>query len=132
MHWQGATLFGKRLDVNYSKYPTINPSPDASDFSTSNLNRFGRTPKNYRHCCAPTRVLHASALPADATAEAVIEHMQPFGPITGSKLIEKDGKKQVLVQFESAETATDALVSTHGTQMGGSTMRLAFSKTTSL
>ena len=58
--------------------------------------------------------------------------MQPFGPITGSKLIEKDGKKQVLVQFESAETATDALVSKHGTQMGGSTMRLAFSKTTSL
>ncbi|CAI5494567.1 unnamed protein product [Closterium sp. Naga37s-1] len=113
---KGAAVFGKRLEVNYSKYPSINPSADTKDYSTSNLNRFGRNaPKNYRHCCAPTRMLHCSNLPADASADMVVEHMAPHGPVLGSKVIDKDGKKQVLVLFETVEAATDALVAKHAT-----------------
>ncbi|CAI7827035.1 unnamed protein product [Closterium sp. NIES-54] len=131
--FQGAAVFGKRLEVNYSKYPSINPSADTKDYSTSNLNRFGRNaPKNYRHCCAPTRMLHCSNLPADASADMVVEHMAPHGPVLGSKVIDKDGKKQVLVLFETVEAATDALVAKHATPIGGQVIRLAFSKSQNL
>eukprot|EP00475_Leptophrys_vorax_P006787 TRINITY_DN14241_c0_g3_i2.p1 TRINITY_DN14241_c0_g3~~TRINITY_DN14241_c0_g3_i2.p1 ORF type:complete len:472 (-),score=73.79 TRINITY_DN14241_c0_g3_i2:67-1482(-) len=133
LYLKGANVFGKRLEVNYSKYPSINPSPDTKDYSASNLNRFGRNAaKNYRHCCAPTRMIHCSNLPADATAEMVVEALAPHGTIAGSKLFEKDGKKQVLVLFETVEGATDALVAKHASTLGANTIRLAFSKNTSL
>lgn len=55
-----------------------------------------------------------------------------FGTIVGSKMIEKDGKRQVLVQFDTPEAALDTLVSKHGSELGSATIRLAFSKTVSL
>lgn len=47
-------------------------------------------------------------------------------------MIEKDGKRQVLVLFDTPEAALDTLVSKHGSDLGGATIRLAFSKQTSL
>lgn len=133
LYTKGANVFGKRLEVNYSKYPSINPSPDTKDYSASTLNRFSRNAsKNYRHCCAPTRMIHCSNLPADATAEMLVEHLASHGVISGSKLFEKEGKKQVLVQFETVEGATDALVAKHASTVGANVIRMAFSKNTSL
>ncbi|KAL0428680.1 UNVERIFIED_CONTAM: Polypyrimidine tract-binding protein3 [Sesamum latifolium] len=39
---KGAMLFGKRLEVNFSKHPNITTGADTHEYSNSNLNRFNR------------------------------------------------------------------------------------------
>lgn len=130
---KGAMLFGKRMEVNYSKHPQINPSADTHDFSSSNLNRFNRNiAKNYRYCCAPTKMIHVSSLPTDTTESKIMAYLAPHGNILESKLFEANGKKQALIHFENEEQATEALVCKHASLFQGSTIRLAFSKSTSL
>lgn len=126
---KGVMLLGKRVEVNFSKHAHINPSPDTKDFSSSPLNRFNRNAiKNYRHCCAPTKMIHCSSLPQDATVESVTEYLSPHGTIVGAKVYEKETKKQALVLFSTAEEATNALICKHASTVGGATIRLAFSK----
>ena len=126
-------LFGKRLEVNYSKHPQINPSADTQDYSSSNLNRFNRNvSKNYRYCCAPTKMIHVSSLPGDATETKITAYLAPHGNILEAKIFEANGKKQALIHFENEEQAVEALVCKHATLFQGSTIRLAFSKSTSL
>ncbi|KAM0917239.1 hypothetical protein ACQ4PT_009664 [Festuca glaucescens] len=73
---KGAMLLGQKLEVNFSKYPTITPAPDANDYSNSNLNRFNsNVVKNYRHCCAPTKMIHISALSQEITEDAILDHV---------------------------------------------------------
>eukprot|EP00244_Chara_vulgaris_P013555 TRINITY_DN780_c0_g1_i1.p1 TRINITY_DN780_c0_g1~~TRINITY_DN780_c0_g1_i1.p1 ORF type:complete len:512 (-),score=79.30 TRINITY_DN780_c0_g1_i1:957-2492(-) len=130
---QGITLFDKRLDVNFSKHAQINPSPDSRDYSTSNLNRFTRNAaKNYRHCTPPTRMIHVSSLPQEITSEQIISHLSPHGTIVGAKIFESNGKKQALVLFSSEDQALEALMCQHATNLEGHTIRLAFSKLTTL
>jgi polypyrimidine tract-binding protein 2 len=126
-------LFGKRLEVNYSKHPQINPSADTHDYSSSNLNRFNRNlSKSYRYCCAPTKMIHVSSLPTDVTEAKITAYLSPHGNILEAKIFEANGKKQSLIHFESEEQAVEALVCKHATLFQGSTIRLAFSKSTSL
>ncbi|CAH1446126.1 unnamed protein product [Lactuca virosa] len=67
---KGATLFGKRLEVNYSKHPHITMGAETHEYLNSNLNRFNRNAaKNYRYCCSPTKMIHLSTLPQDITEE---------------------------------------------------------------
>ncbi|GBG70696.1 hypothetical protein CBR_g7995 [Chara braunii] len=130
---QGITLFGKRLDVNFSKHAQINPSPDSRDYSTSNLNRFNRNAaKNYRHCTPPTRMIHVSSLPQEITSEQIINHLSPHGTIVGAKIFESNGKKQALVLFSNEDQALEALICQHASNLEGHTIRLAFSKLTTL
>ncbi|CAK9861219.1 unnamed protein product [Sphagnum jensenii] len=130
---KGVTLFGKRMDVNFSKHAQINPSPDTSDFSSSPLNRFNRNAaKNYRYCCAPTKMIHVSSLPANITKEDIVAHLSPHGNIINAKIFESNGKKQALVLFENEDQATEALVCKHATQLQNSNIRLAFSKLASV
>ncbi|CAM6011574.1 unnamed protein product [Sphagnum balticum] len=130
---KGVTLFGKRMDVNFSKHAQINPSPDTSDFSSSPLNRFNRNAaKNYRYCCTPTKMIHVSSLPADVTVEDITTHLSAHGTILNVKIFESNGKKQALVNFENEEQATEALVCKHASQMRNNTIRLAFSKLAAL
>ncbi|KAM0843776.1 hypothetical protein ACQ4PT_057480 [Festuca glaucescens] len=126
---KGAMLLGQKLEVNFSKYPTITPAPDANDYSTSNLNRFNsNVVKNYRHCCAPTKMIHISALSQEITEDAILDHVSEHGTVVKSKLFEAGGKTQALVQFESEEAATEALVSKHASKLEGSTIRISFSQ----
>ncbi|XP_048565259.1 polypyrimidine tract-binding protein homolog 3-like isoform X2 [Triticum urartu] len=126
---QGAMLLGQKLEVNFSKYPSITPAPDAHDYSTSNLNRFNsNVAKNYRHCCAPTKIIHISALSPEISEDAILEHLGEHGTIVKSKLFEASGKTQALVQFESEEEATEALVCKHASKLEGSTIRISFSQ----
>ncbi|KAL9665191.1 hypothetical protein QQ045_020602 [Rhodiola kirilowii] len=130
---KGALLFGKRMEVNYSKYPTITPAPDTHDYSNSNLNRFNRNAaKNYRYCCSPTKMIHLSTLPQDITEEDIIGHLEEHGTIVNTKLFEANGKKQALVQFESEEEAIEALVCKHATSLDGSIIRISFSQLQSI
>ncbi|KAJ7514934.1 hypothetical protein O6H91_23G066100 [Diphasiastrum complanatum] len=130
---KGTTLFGKRMEVNYSKHPQINPSNDTHDYSSSNLNRFNRNAaKNYRYCSAPTKMIHVSSLPTEVTGEEITSYLSPHGNIVNAKVFEANGKKQALVQFETEEQATEALICKHASLFKGSTIRLAFSKSTSV
>eukprot|EP01018_Ginkgo_biloba_P034578 Gb_40370 [translate_table: standard] len=130
---RGALLFGKRLEVNFSKHVQIHPSPDSSDYSASKLNRFNRNlAKNYRYCCAPTKMIHVSSLPNDVSEEDVLSHLEEHGIIADSKLFEANGKKQALILFENEEQATEALVCKHATNIDGSTIRLSFSQLQSI
>ncbi|GMY11202.1 polypyrimidine tract-binding protein homolog 3-like isoform X1 [Fagus crenata] len=132
---KGALLFGKRLEVNYSKYPNITPGQDTHDYSNSNLNRFNRNPqKNYRYCCSPTKMIHLSTLPQDITEEEIVSNLEleEHGTIVGTKLFEANGKKQGLVLFETEEQATEALVCKHATSIDGSIVRISFSQLQSI
>ncbi|KAL0334274.1 UNVERIFIED_CONTAM: Polypyrimidine tract-binding protein3 [Sesamum angustifolium] len=125
----GAMLFGKRLEVNFSKHPNITTGADTHEYSNSNLNRFNRNAaKNYRYCCSPTKMIHISTLPQDVTEEEIISHLEEHGAIVSTKLFEMNGKKQALVLFENEEQATEALVCKHATSLSGSTIRISFSQ----
>ncbi|XP_057490397.1 polypyrimidine tract-binding protein homolog 3-like isoform X1 [Actinidia eriantha] len=126
---KGAMLFGKRLEVNFSKHPNITTGADTHEYMNSNLNRFNHNAaKNYRYCCSPTKMIHLSTLPQDVTEEEIVTHLEEHGTIVNTKLFEMNGKKQALVLFENEEQATEALVSKHASSLGGSTVRISFSQ----
>lgn len=126
---KGATLFGKRLEVNFSKYPNITPSPDTHDYQNSNLNRFNRNvAKHYRYCCSPTKMIHLSSIPEDITEEEIIDLMEEHGTVISTKLFEANSKKQALVLFQTEEQATEALVCKNATSVGESIIRISFSQ----
>ncbi|XP_035550763.1 polypyrimidine tract-binding protein homolog 3-like isoform X1 [Juglans regia] len=126
---KGALLFGKQLEVNFSKYPNITPAPDTHDYSNSNLNRFNRNAaKNYRYCCSPTKMVHLSTLPQEITDDDLVTHLEEHGTIVNTKIFEANGKKQALVLFETEEQAAEALVCKHATSIDGSIIRISFSQ----
>lgn len=130
---KGAMLFGKRLEVNFSKHATITTGADTHEYSNSNLNRFNRNAaKNYRYCCSPTKMIHLSTLPQDVTEEEIVSHLEEHGPIVNTKLFEMNGKKQALVLFENEEQATEALVCKHATSLGDAIIRISFSQLQSI
>ncbi|XP_042492380.1 polypyrimidine tract-binding protein homolog 3-like [Macadamia integrifolia] len=126
---KGAMLFGKRLEVNFSKHTNITSAPDTHEYLNSNLNRFNRNAaKNYRYCCSPTKMIHLSTLPQDITEEEIMAHLEEHGNIVNTKLFEVNGKKQALVLFETEDQATEALVCKHATTVDGSVIRISFSQ----
>ncbi|GMY29480.1 polypyrimidine tract-binding protein homolog 3 [Fagus crenata] len=126
---KGAMLFGKPLEVNFSKHPNITQGADTHEYINSNLNRFNRNAhKNYRYCCSPTKMIHLSTLPQDVTEEEIVSHLEEHGTIVNTKLFEMNGKKQALVLFETEEQATEALVCKHATSLAGSIIRISFSQ----
>ncbi|KAJ0025245.1 hypothetical protein Pint_07900 [Pistacia integerrima] len=130
---KGAILFGKRLEVNFSKHPNITQGADTHEYINSNLNRFNRNAaKNYRYCCSPTKMIHLSTLPQDVTEEEIVSHLEEHGTIVNTKLFEMNGKKQALVMFETEEQATEALVCKHASSLGGSIIRISFSQLQSI
>lgn len=122
-------LFGKRMEVNFSKHPNITTGAETHEYSNSSLNRFNRNAaKNYRYCCSPTKMIHLSSLPQDITEEEIVRHLEEHGTIVNTKLYEMNGKKQALVLFETEEQATEALVYKHATTLDGSIIRISFSQ----
>ncbi|XP_012568177.1 polypyrimidine tract-binding protein homolog 3-like isoform X2 [Cicer arietinum] len=126
---KGAMLFGKRLEVNFSKHPNIIQGADTHEYMNSNLNRFNRNAaKNYRYCCSPTKIIHLSTLPQDIIEEEIASLLEEHGLVVNCKVFEMNGKKQALVQFETEEEATEALVCKHASPLSGSIVRISFSQ----
>jgi len=127
---KGAMLFGKRLEVNFSKHPNITMGAETHEYLNSNLNRFNRNAaKTYRYCCSPTKMIHLSSLPQDVTEDEIISHLEEHGSIVNTKVFEMNGKKQALVLFENEEQATEALVCKHATTLAADFMvRISFSQ----
>ncbi|RRT51224.1 hypothetical protein B296_00051240 [Ensete ventricosum] len=130
---QGALLFGKRLELNFSKYPNVTPAADTHEYAGSGLNRFSNNAvKNYKYCCSPTKMIHLSSLPQDVTEEDIVTHLEEHGMILNVKLFEVNGKKQALVLFEDEEQATEALVCKHANAIDRSVIRISFSQLQSI
>ncbi|KAF9682764.1 hypothetical protein SADUNF_Sadunf05G0142400 [Salix dunnii] len=130
---KGAMLFGKRLEVNFSKHPNIIQGADTREYMHSNLNRFNRNAaKNYRYCCSPTKMIHLSTLPQDITEDEIVSLAEEHGTVVNTKLFEMNGKKQALVLFETEEAATEAIVCKHATSLAGSVVRISFSQLQSI
>ncbi|XP_018676606.2 polypyrimidine tract-binding protein homolog 3 isoform X2 [Musa acuminata AAA Group] len=128
-----ALLFGKRLELNFSKYPNITPAADTHEYAGSSLNRFNNNAvKNYKYCCSPTKMIHLSSLPQDVTEEDIVTHLEEHGTIVNVKLFEVNGKKQALVLFEDEEQATEALVCKHANTIDRSVIRISFSQLQSI
>lgn len=126
---KGAMLFGKKLELTSSKYPNITPSPDTREFAGFNLNRYSsNTLKDHRHCCSPTKMIYVFPVPTDITENEILAHLLEHGTITGTKLVEVDGKRQALVLFENKEQAIEALVCKHGSSIRGSVIGITFSQ----
>ncbi|KEH25910.1 polypyrimidine tract-binding-like protein [Medicago truncatula] len=122
-------LFGKHLEVNFSRSPNIIPGADTHEYTKSNLNRFNKNAaKNYRYCCSPTKIIHMSTLPQDIVAEEIASLLEEHGVIVNCKVFETNGKRQALVQFESEEEATEALVCKHASLISGLVIRISFSQ----
>ncbi|KAJ3681504.1 hypothetical protein LUZ60_015993 [Juncus effusus] len=130
---RGAMLFGKRMEVNYSKYPNITPSQDTHEYSNSNLNRFNANNlKSYKYCTAPTKMIHISSIAQEIAEDEIVGHVEEHGRVLNSKAYEVNGKKQALVMFESEEQATEALVCKHASVLGGNVIRISFSQLQSI
>ncbi|KAJ6412490.1 hypothetical protein OIU84_005525 [Salix udensis] len=130
---KGAMLFGKRMEVNFSKHPNIIQGADTREYMHSNLNRFNRNAaKNYRYCCSPTKMIHLSTLPQDITEDEIVSLAEEHGTVVNTKLFEMNGKKQALVLFETEEAATEAIVCKHATSLAGSVVRISFSQLQSI
>eukprot|EP00899_Mesostigma_viride_P018153 jgi/Mesvir1/26339/Mv22515-RA.3 len=130
-HLKGRVLFGKPMDVNFSKHPQINATMDCKDYSTSKLNRFMRAGvQNFRHITSPTNVIHCSSLPADVTADSLKAHLSvpERNEVLNVKLFEVNGKKQALAEVANEEQALNTMALKHASDFNGSTIRLAFSK----
>lgn len=126
---KGASLFEKRMEVNFSKHSNITQGAETHEYANSNLNRFNRNAaKNYRYCCSPTKIIHISSLTQDVTEDEVASHVEEHGPVVSTKVFEMNGKKQALVMFETEEQATEALVCKHATSLSSSVIRISFSQ----
>ncbi|XP_042390781.1 polypyrimidine tract-binding protein homolog 3-like isoform X1 [Zingiber officinale] len=130
---KGSLLFGKRLELNFSKYPSITPASDTHEYASSSLNRFNNNAvKNYKYCCSPTKMIHLSSLPQDITEEEILSHLEEHGTVVNTKLFEVNGKKQALVLFEDEAQATEALVCKHASSIARSVIRISFSQLQSI
>ncbi|KAL5698326.1 hypothetical protein ACHQM5_029380 [Ranunculus cassubicifolius] len=126
---KGSMLFGKRLEVNFSKHSNIIAGSDTHEYANSNLNRFNRNAsKNYRYCCSPTKMIHLSSIPQEITEDEIAGLLEEHGNIVNTKVFEANSKKQALVLFESEEEATEALVCKNATNMDRSVIRISFSQ----
>ncbi|KAJ4747723.1 Polypyrimidine tract-binding protein-like protein [Rhynchospora pubera] len=127
---RGTKLYGKKMEITFSKYSEITPSPDARDYANSSLSRFhSGSGKNYRHCTAPTKTIHISSLPREVTEDDIIAHLGEHGVIVNTRIFEVHGKTQALVSFENEEAATEALVCKHASAIDGALIRISFSQT---
>ena len=73
-------------------------------------------------------MIHLSTLPQEVTEEEIVNLLEEHGTIVNSKVFEMNGKKQALVQFETEEQATEALVCKHASSLSGSVIRISFSQ----
>lgn len=141
MHYlKGLTLWDKPMDINFSKHAYINATsqdpadPSCADYTNSPLNRFKFTQGTekaqqiYKNMSGPVALLHVSNLPASSTNATVTEMFSPFGGITGIKVFDISGKRQALLQLDSVQHATEALVTLHNSQVDGRGLKISFSK----
>jgi len=131
-------LFGKQLQVNYSKHANVQipkgneeeSSKFTRDYSNSPLHRFRvANSKNYQHITAPSPLLFVANVPINSTDEQLKDLFVRHGAITSFRTHAKDQKKFCWVQMATVADAVNALIFLHDYKMfeGGPNLRVSFS-----
>jgi RNA recognition motif-containing protein len=90
-HLNQVPLFGKQLQVNYSKHQNVQmpkgneeePGKFTRDYSNSPLHRYRvANSKNYQHITAPSPLLFVANVPTNATDEQLRDLFAGYGSIT--------------------------------------------------
>ncbi|VDP91467.1 unnamed protein product [Echinostoma caproni] len=132
----GQRLWGKTMKIAVSRHNVVQlPREDSDngltkDYSTSLLHRFRKpNSKNYMNIYPPSHVLHLSNIPPTISEEDIRLLFAAKGfEVTGFRFMQKD-KKMALVQLDSIDTAIQALIELHNTQLTeNSHLRISFSK----
>ena len=146
---EGAHVFGQQLHVDYAKMAEILLPTDAAvlledhvdikyRFFTMKERRYGSnlTERVIKNACKPTSVLHAANISPDLSEEVVQAALAPYGKVhvfkwldnIGDKPIVKSTTRMALMQFESAQLATEVLVLAHNLFVRDRQIKLSFSK----
>ncbi|CAI2737480.1 unnamed protein product [Dicrocoelium dendriticum] len=132
----GQRLWGKFMKIAVSRHSVVQlPREDSDngltkDYSTSLLHRFRKpNSKNYMNIYPPSHILHLSNIPPTITEDDVRLLFATKGfNVTGFRFMQKD-KKMALVQLDSVDTAIQALIELHNSQLTeNSHLRISFSK----
>ncbi|KAM7536607.1 hypothetical protein Aperf_G00000084073 [Anoplocephala perfoliata] len=129
-------LWGQPMKIAISRHNYVQlPKEDkdnhlTKDYSNNLLHRFRKpNSKNYQNIYPPSHVLHLSNIPPSVTEDDVrtLFHSKGF-EVVGFRFMQKDNK-MALVQLESVESAMEALIALHNTQLSeNSHLRISFSK----
>lgn len=133
---EGVELYGSPLSVSMSKHAHVSvpngantePSALAKDFTGSQMHRFKRAgSKNDKHVSAPSQSLHLSGLPGTVTVEDIQTIFADL-KIAGEPYIfgSSPTKKMAIVPLSSVGDAIHALVTLHGSDFQGNSIRATF------
>ncbi|VUZ42901.1 unnamed protein product [Hymenolepis diminuta] len=138
-------LWGQPMKIAISRHNYVQlPKEDkdnhlTKDYSSSLLHRFRKpNSKNYQNIYPPSNVLHLSNIPPSVTEDDVRTLFRSKGfEVVGFRFMQFHQKypeqmkdnKMALVQLESVESAMEALIALHNTQLSeNSHLRISFSK----
>ncbi|KAL7054078.1 hypothetical protein AAHC03_026573 [Spirometra sp. Aus1] len=129
-------LWGRPMKVAVSRHNFVQlPKEEkdtrlTKDYTNNLLHRFRKpNSKNYQNIYPPSHVLHLSNIPPTVTEEDVRALFASKGfAVVGFRFMQKDNK-MALVQLDSVESAMEALIALHNTQLSeNSHLRISFSK----
>eukprot|EP00108_Taenia_solium_P005576 TsM_000484400 transcript=TsM_000484400 gene=TsM_000484400 len=129
-------LWGQPMKIAISRHNYVQlPKEDkdnhlTKDYSNNLLHRFRKpNSKNYQNIYPPSHVLHLSNIPPSVTEDDVRSLFRSKGfDVVGFRFMQKDNK-MALVQLDSVESAMEALIALHNTQLSeNSHLRISFSK----
>ncbi|KAF5402433.1 Regulator of differentiation 1 [Paragonimus heterotremus] len=132
----GQRLWDKCMKIAVSRHNVVQlPRDEAEnhltkDYSTSLLHRFRKpNSKNFMNIYPPSHILHLSNIPPSINEEDIRILFASKGfEVTGFRFMQKD-KKMALVQLDSIDTAIQALIELHNSQLTeNSHLRISFSK----
>lgn len=131
------TLHGKQIKVTASKHSTVQMPKEGTvgaeltqDYANSDYHRF-RNPdsNNHLHIHPPSATLHISNLPTTKSESDVRALFSQHGNVVNFKYFEKNNKMG-LIEMESLESAIEALSFLHNYDLGGTCLRVSFTKNT--
>eukprot|EP00002_Diphylleia_rotans_P006898 TRINITY_DN1633_c0_g1_i1.p1 TRINITY_DN1633_c0_g1~~TRINITY_DN1633_c0_g1_i1.p1 ORF type:complete len:466 (+),score=77.46 TRINITY_DN1633_c0_g1_i1:56-1453(+) len=130
------TIRGKKIRVLMSKHQSIAlpREPDQGsdltrDYSESRRHRYKMmTAKTVTNLCPPSQALHLSNIPDHITEEDIRVRFSEVGFVKGVKFLPVTPKKMALVLYESPEIAINGLMRFHESDMGGSNLRVSFTR----
>ncbi|TGZ61450.1 hypothetical protein CRM22_008000 [Opisthorchis felineus] len=132
----GQRLWGKPMKIAVSRHNVVQlprEEPEnglTKDYSTSLLHRFRKpNSKNFLNIYPPSQILHLSNIPPTIAEEDIRLLFAAKGfDVSGFRFLQKD-RRMALVQLESVDTAIQALIELHNSQLTeNSHLRISFSK----
>nr|CCA19460.1 hypothetical protein SELMODRAFT_173175 [Albugo laibachii Nc14] len=137
LHLRGFTLFGRSLEITFSKHAYINVSAGSSKTKSTGMVEYGHSTNRFtgkfagfsKNINCPTKILHISNLDISSNEEALRAHLLIHANVSNFrlKLFAVKGHSQALADFQSIDMATNTLVSAHNTLLHNRRLRVAFS-----